>query len=309
MMRFASVLLSAVFLYGCGGGGSSGSSTIAEQPAPPPTPTIYTGSFVDSAVQGLAFETATESGLTNEAGEFTYQQGEVITFSIGSINFPQVAAAELMTPLELFLVKNIDDIRVINAIRLLQSLDADGEPLNGIEIAEQVHDLTTDIFFDFSSDDFEQKANDYIATLGIVHTKLVSADQARFHFNQTLANIGYNLENECAADHPKVGYSGTFQTRAHNVAGTATFIDNCTIEITNFTYDGQGPEVFFYASSSQEFVGDGSFALGDRLDGTVFDNANLLIKLPEGKTLDNINSLSVWCVEFSADFGSLTFTP
>ncbi|NMP33571.1 DM13 domain-containing protein [Thalassotalea sp. M1531] len=300
------VLAFTLTLTACGGGSGSKSTTVNEQPTEPP---VFTGVFVDAAVSGLSFETNTQSGFTNELGEFTFQQGEAIRFSIGDIEFPQIVAAELITPLEIFTSQDVADIRVINMIRLLQSLDADGEPSNGIEIPAQAHDLAQGLMVDFSSDNLEAEVNEYLLDVALVHQSLIPAEQASFHFRQTLESIGYDLASGCESTHAKVGYSGDFQTIAHNVSGTARIIDDCTIEITNFSYDGQGPVVYFYGSLNQEFSGEDAYAMGSALHGTVYENANLLIKLPEGKTLNDINSLSVWCVEFSADFGNLTFSP
>ena len=310
-MKKELLLVASCFLIGCGGGGGS-TSEPAPVPAPappPPEPTTLTGIFVDAAVEGLAFETASQSGFSNADGEFTYQQGEQIKFSIGAIEFPEISATDLITPFELFDTKNIEDLRVTNAIRLLQSLDADGEPENGITITEEAHQIAENLTLDFASETFEQDTLAFLTDLALVHQQLIPTEQARYHFNQSLTAIGYNRDAECGSDHAMVGYSGHFQTRAHNVSGSARIVDNCTIEVTSFNYDGLGPLVFFYGAINQEFADESAFAIGESIDGTPFDNASLLLKLPAGKTLDDLNSLSVWCVEFNADFGSLTFTP
>lgn len=43
----------------------------------------------------------------------------------------------------------------------------------------------------------------------------------------------------------KVGKTLTLSSRAHGVSGTATVVDDCTIQLSNFNYDGGGlPDVY-----------------------------------------------------------------
>ncbi|MDX1452573.1 MAG: hypothetical protein R3183_08435, partial [Oleiphilaceae bacterium] len=62
---------------------------------------VQTGRLVDSAVAGIQYRTATQSGVTNRHGEFAYLAGETVTFSIGDINLPAVPAGAVITPLDL----------------------------------------------------------------------------------------------------------------------------------------------------------------------------------------------------------------
>ncbi|WP_426360524.1 DM13 domain-containing protein [Pseudocolwellia sp. HL-MZ19] len=50
--------------------------------------------------------------------------------------------------------------------------------------------------------------------------------------------------------------------------------------------------------------------LGDTLrDNSVeYVNENITLKLPNNKTLDDLQYLSVWCIDFNANFGDLRFT-
>ena len=86
-------------LFGCSsssdGTGSSG--------------TPITGVFIDSAVTGITYSTASQSGTTNTSGEFTYIDGESVTFSIGSLNLPSVAAKSVVTPVDMSATGNVDN--------------------------------------------------------------------------------------------------------------------------------------------------------------------------------------------------------
>lgn len=107
------------------------------------------------------------------------------------------------------------------------------------------------------------------------------------------------------SDHPKVGQMATLQTFAHDVSGQAEVIDNCTIHVRNFTYDGGGPNVIFYGAENGEY--ENGFPLGSRLDGRVFSGETLVLTFDNPALLNSIDGLSVWCVEFGANFGDGLF--
>ena len=67
-----------------------------------PTPTVLQGVLVDSAVDGLAYTTVTQSGMTNVKGQFSYIACEEVVFSIGDIQFPAVVGQEMISPLDVF---------------------------------------------------------------------------------------------------------------------------------------------------------------------------------------------------------------
>jgi len=302
-------LVIACSAISCGGGGNPTDTTSVTPVVQPPVPTIFTGLFLDSAVAGLTFKTSTEEGSTHDTGEFTYQLNEKITFSIGAIKFPQVTAAAYLTPLDIFDTQNINDTAVVNMLRLLQSLDIDGDASNGIRIPVAAHELASSLSVEFSATDFDDKVADLIAMSGAVNQQLISAEMAVYHFQQTLTDLNNQNVSNCEQTHNKVGYTGYFSTLAHNVSGKATIIDNCTIRITEFSYDGGGPEVYMYAALDHQYASDSAFSVSQKLNGSVYNNDEFTLRLPDGKSLDNMNGLSVWCVDFNANFGELEFTP
>jgi len=298
-------------LSACGGGGSSESVTpvAVAAPAPVATPTTYTGVFIDSPVENLRYSTESESGTTNAAGEFNYQIDEAITFSIGDIEFPPVMASDFVTPLNIFSTEDINQTSVVNMLRLLQSLDIDGDANNGIQLSEVSHELAASIIVDFTSDEFEQQVADLVSMSNGYYAQLISVEQAVYHFQLSLENLNGQTMAACEKTHAKIGYNGLFSTLAHNVAGQATIIDDCTIEISNFDYDGGGPEVYFYGAKDHQYGSNEAFAFSLKLNGVVHQNETLTIRLPDNKTLDDLTGISVWCVEFGADFGNMEFTP
>lgn len=148
--QLLSLIITSIALTGCGGGGDSSSNTTA--------PNIKTGTFTDSPVKGLFYETKTQSGLTNEAGEFNYIEGETITFKLGASVLGIASAEEVMTPFTISGVKALvkqKEItnaflnqspnsfeKAINIATLLQGLDQDGNHDNGIDLANAHETLT-----------------------------------------------------------------------------------------------------------------------------------------------------------------------
>jgi hypothetical protein len=119
-----------------------------------PPPTVLTGIFRDSEVQGLSFTTATQNGTTNEKGEFSFLEGETITFKLGQLTLGSAVGDTLLTPISL--IKTIDATASIeskavqNMAALLQTLDKDGDHTNGIEITAGVTNAMGISTVDFS---------------------------------------------------------------------------------------------------------------------------------------------------------------
>lgn len=154
--------------------------------------TTLTGVFLDSAVEGISYNTETLSSMTNASGEFQYIDGENVTFSIGDLAFPTTAAAESITPVDMTGSGSIYDNIVVNTIVLLQSLDTDADPSNGITISEQAQANATAIDLNVPPSDFSQNPNviNLIANSGSTNTDLVSVDVASRHLQTTLLGTG-----------------------------------------------------------------------------------------------------------------------
>jgi len=294
----------------CGGGGGSSSNTQDTQiPVVDTQPAVFTGIFLDSAVEGLSYETATNNGITNTIGEFTYQADEDVIFSIGDITLPPVTAKSVLTPLDVMKTDNVNHPSVVNVLRLLQSLDEDGVAENGIKIPVVSLELAKGLTVDFASPSFESQVSDLVQMSGGVHQQLVSTEDAIYHFQITLATLSNQSITNCPKTHSKVGHYGSFETIAHNVSGRAEFIDDCTIRITEFSYDGGGPEVYFYGAVDHKYAESDAFAIGQKINGIVYNNDEVILRIPNDKTLDDITGVSVWCSDFNANFGQVTFTP
>ncbi len=138
MYGVALLSIMALLIAGCGGGGGSDSSDLSGDPAGSDT---LTGVFADSPVEGLEYETPTESGYTDAEGRFQYRETETVRFFLGSAQFGEAPAKPYMTPMDIVDgAVDVDDWAVTNMARFLQGLDADGDPENGIQIPQEAED-------------------------------------------------------------------------------------------------------------------------------------------------------------------------
>ena len=104
-----------------------------------------TGSFAGPVV-GLKYQTPTFSGLTNEKGEFFYNEGERIAFFIGKtsigsvVGAPRVNLAQIVSRVDGNIQKLMDP-GLTNIARFLCTLDVDGDLNSGIVIAPEIHEI------------------------------------------------------------------------------------------------------------------------------------------------------------------------
>ncbi len=156
------------------------------------TSIVKTGRFIDSAVAGLSYQTETRSGFTNANGEFSYLEGETVVFGLGDLKFPAVTAAQILTPLELAGVTDINDTGVVNMARLLQSLDQDCDPGNGITISGEALLSAAGMSLDFESANFDLEVANLVSNGGQQNAsckELISASQAINHLQESLNNL------------------------------------------------------------------------------------------------------------------------
>lgn len=157
--RIRSMLLCASLVLtvaACGGGGDDddddddvpvgpGWST---PPAPPATPTAgatVDGIFRDAVVEGLDFsDGGALAGTTSANGRFQYAQDNAVTFRIGGLTLGSLVGQPFMTPMHLIGTGTPSvSIAINNRLRLLQMLDQDSNPENGILISNAVRAVAT----------------------------------------------------------------------------------------------------------------------------------------------------------------------
>lgn len=134
-VTIVSLGIAAAIISGCGGSSSpsSGNNNSSD---------TGIGYYIDSAVSGVSYTCGSKSGVTGEDGSFTFEKGQSCTFKLGNITLRSVTADSLVDK-----VKIVEDR--VEVAQLLQTLDADGNPDNGITIPATViekmqeHNITT----------------------------------------------------------------------------------------------------------------------------------------------------------------------
>lgn len=219
-------------LTACGGGGSSGSkpkssssiavssSSVAMSSAAPSStpvnsvvsssaaslsssssssstaPVALTGVFVDSAVAGVKYETTPGAftGYTSATGQYQFAEGDKVVFSIGDLKFPEVLAKGVVTPVDI--AESADPANAeriqTNIAALLQSLDVDGNPDNGISIDYDTAKTTAvAVEFNQSYTDFATSpaVTALVANSGSTTTTLVGESAAKAHLDGSLAKL------------------------------------------------------------------------------------------------------------------------
>jgi alpha-tubulin suppressor-like RCC1 family protein len=190
LISHASLLLISLLLTACGGGGGGGKSDSSGSVG---SVTAETGVFIDGRVSGLRFESGSKTDTTDVDGRFEYEVingvAQPVTFFIGDVVIGSAVGQDILTPLDIVNATSTTDIRVINLLRLLQTLDADGNPENGIEINQTTQFLfDASIQLDLSTDLFDGAGPlvSIFAALGIQEDDIVDATSARQHFENTI---------------------------------------------------------------------------------------------------------------------------
>ena len=187
-LTLATAISSAFILTGCGGSSGGSSDAVDNNDTGDTSTTAETGVFVDAAVAGVNYTTSPSgtSGQTNALGEYNYEAGDTVVFSIGGIDLPAVEATGRITPADMGSGATdwSSDQTVVNILRLLQTLDSDGDASNGITITEDVHTALQDIDLDpsVSETDFETQANTAINATG---KTLIATEDAGNHFQSS----------------------------------------------------------------------------------------------------------------------------
>nr|CAD7455034.1 unnamed protein product [Timema tahoe] len=101
---------------------------------------------------------------------------------------------------------------------------------------------------------------------------------------------------------------GKLKTLHHGVSGEVFAVDARTLHIRDFSYDGEGPAAYFYVGNSKA-PSQGGLRLSDEKgsNGPLprYRKKHVTISLPESTTLNNIKWFSVWCDDFSVNFGDV----
>ena len=242
-IKLVAIFIFSLGLMACG----SGTETL-----------VYTGVFTDSAVKGLTYKTATQSGITDASGKFKYQTGESIVFSIGNFKLGESATATaVMTPLDLisgaltlpttngdlaFLTRKANELdrpfgeginfaKFQNLLIFLQALDSDKDASNGITIPDGMAALLEGVNINF-------EANPYLFTETFVLRKVLTEAVT----NGLIDNAFIKQPGDAVAhyyDEQEISALFT-QTKTRSFDSNADLTANT---IYTYTYDANGNRV------------------------------------------------------------------
>ncbi|GAB0056714.1 hypothetical protein SIID45300_01025 [Candidatus Magnetaquicoccaceae bacterium FCR-1] len=162
-----------------------------------PQADVGVGYFLDSAVGGITYYADDIEGQTDAQGRFTYHPGEKIVFKLGNLVLGQVLTGEgasvIVTPVDLASgsTGTINDNILTNLLRLLQTLDSDGNPDNGITISpatiEHAQNLELDLTLAPDAFANNTQLKGLLAEVGI--PDLIPVEQAYSHFRDSLTPV------------------------------------------------------------------------------------------------------------------------
>jgi hypothetical protein len=113
--------------------------------------------------------------------------------------------------------------------------------------------------------------------------------------------------NPSAALYVDAGWVADVPPGAHDVEAMVTIIDEQTLHVEHFNYDGTAPAVYFYLGETNS---DEDFENGLQLDPMLdraYNDESLTLHLPDGESLDDYGAISVWCAAFNVNFSSASF--
>jgi hypothetical protein len=251
------------------------------------------GHFIDSPVKGLSFQTGTFDGLTDESGGFDYFPGERVELAIGSVHLGNPLAGHKISPLDIFEAADTDDPRVINMARLLQSLDADASPKQGINITADVAGCLVQTVgstsLDFSDDAQIESVIDGTILCAPAGLVAVSAEDAKANLDKSLNSNMFrkNVSRtpELASAKAKLNIMGVWLPALRANGEDAYYIDENGATVTGVPYyDADGvfirnateakPIVAIYCDEVETGAHD-VFASISRDDGNTWKRRNI----------------------------------
>lgn len=249
-------------------------------------------------IEGLSYTSGSLNGVTSATGEYAYEPGQAITFAIGELALPSAIGKPEMTPFTLGGKDDSNNRIALNMTRLMLALDSDQDATNGIQLSDDAAAVSAGISVDFSSESFDDEVVNFVANAG-GSGALPTTRTALLYLS-----AGLGADTDCA-DHAKSDAIDTLMTRAHGVSGSVTIVNDCTLLVSHFHYDGRGlPDVYFYGTNTGNF--DRGYALGDNLYGRPVSDETFVVRFNNSLSA-GIEAISVWCLEVSVSFGDGAF--
>jgi hypothetical protein len=175
---YAAALAAIVSLAACGGGDDTASNNQNPGPTTPANTGSRSGVLTDGPVGGVTFTTSSGiTGTTDADGRYTFNPGDTLTFSIGTLTLASgVTASGVVTPVDL---ASGDNTKLTNLLVLLQSLDTDSG--TGITVPANATTAVAGLNLTAPTATFSSSLQSGIASAGLT-TSVVTQAQATQHF-------------------------------------------------------------------------------------------------------------------------------
>jgi len=151
-----------------------------------------------AGIAGLRFETDSMSGVTDQDGNFDYVEGEDVRFYLGNTLIGEVKAKEVVSALD-FLSAGDHPDKLQNLLRVLDTLDADDNAENGVEITDAADQYMSQFTLPLNKPAVLFEGSQVVT--GLVNaftnnTGLNGAVDAFVSFRETLLNTRRNTDEE-----------------------------------------------------------------------------------------------------------------
>jgi len=116
---------------------------------------------------------------------------------------------------------------------------------------------------------------------------------------------------------------GAFKNNFHDIAGNIYSKGENQLVIEGFTYDGQGPDAFFWVGTKGKKPSSDGHILPHPFEGKFYDNGDrsapilsqrfdgsqndLVLTLPDDIKVKDLKWISIWCRRFELTFGDFVF--
>lgn len=105
---------------------------------------------------------------------------------------------------------------------------------------------------------------------------------------------------------------GNFSTLAHDVSGTVYAYNERILVIKSMMYDGLGPATYFVAGSGPVSSNNFRLRVLPKCSGDIlpkYSGETIVLEFPAGKTISDVDFISVWCETFTVNFGDVRIDP
>ncbi|WP_297431034.1 cadherin-like domain-containing protein [Sulfurimonas sp.] len=286
-----------------------------------------TGSVQDSAIAGCEFNTSSGvHGVTDADGNFTYNDGDTVTFSIGGVTIGSASADAIhnfddgdgnfmfLQDLAGVELDNFDNEQVENMAMFLQSLDSDGDASNGIQVSDEAREALADTHLDLSSADVRESdvahVLDSLVDSGVEGVHSFNADNAAQvesdmmnHVQDTVLDIVSDATNESSGESSGIDFMDPLDAMSDKLKDMMSLKDELSGgELhTEDTTDAHGVDLGSVSEdasitfSAQDLLANSTAVHGAR-DGSDLTVSNVNVDPKYGTLTEN-------------DDGTYTFTP